>query len=93
MLMADLFMTTLTVDNTPVRYNRIYRYQWRTNMCALPGIWITQIEKLVTGNWGWHFIPHKNMNYNRENWYEDQTLFITFENQDDLVQAKLCIKN
>jgi hypothetical protein len=87
-------MTSLTVSRPETSgYNKMYRHQWRTNMCALPGHWIAQIEKLITGNWGWHFIPHKNMDYRRENWYEDQTLFITFEKQEDLIQVRLCIKN
>ena len=74
-------------------YNKIYRFQWRTNMYALPSHWIDAINSIAQNQWGWHFIPHKNMDYNRENWYEDQTLYITFEDEQDLVQAKLCIKN
>ena len=74
-------------------YNKIYRYQWRTNKYALPSYWIDQINRIVHSKWGWHFIPHKNIDYRRENWYEDQTLFITFEDEQDLVQAKLCIEN
>jgi hypothetical protein len=73
-------------------YNKIYPYQWRTNRYALPSGWIKQIGQLSTGNWGWHFIPHKNMDYRKAEWYKDQTLFITFENQEDLIQVKLCIE-
>jgi hypothetical protein len=100
-LTVDLSMTNLTVKRTETSgynyytrgYNKIFRNQWRTNRYALPDLWVAQIDKVVTGNWGWHFIPHKNIDYQRPNWYEDQTLVITFENQHDLVQVKLCIKN
>ena len=93
-LMADISMTNLTVSRTETSgYNKIFRNQWRTSKYALPGLWVSQIEKVITGNWGWHFIPHKNMDYQLPNWYEYQTLVVTFENQHDLVQVKLCIKN
>ena len=71
-------------------YNAIFRYQWRTHTNALP-MHVIEIINRITDNrlWGWTFSPHKNMDYTRPNWYEDQTLILTFDNQDDLVQAKL----
>jgi hypothetical protein len=74
-------------------YNKVYRHQWRTSMNALPMQWINQIDNMTTGRWGWHFIPHKNMDYRRNDWHEDQTLFLTFELQDDLVQVMLSLGN
>ena len=40
---------------------------------------------------GWHFIPHKDINYHSDNWYEKQTLVISFESQTDLITSKLNI--
>lgn len=71
-------------------YNLIFRYQWRTNTNALPMHVISTINKLTdTRKWGWTFSPHKNMDYHRTDWYKDQTLILTFEDQADLIQAKL----
>ena len=71
-------------------YNVICRYQWRTHTNALPMHVISIINRITDDRkWGWLFSPHKNMDYRRPNWYEDQTLILTFENCDDLVQAKL----
>jgi hypothetical protein len=71
-------------------YNIIYRHQWRTHTNTLPMHLIGLIDK-ITGDrrWGWTFSPHKNMNYNSPNWYENQTLILTFEDQADLIQTKL----
>ena len=73
------------------RYNKIYRYQWRTSVFALPQIVWQKLDKLCAKDWGYHFIPHTCMDYTRPNWYEDQTLYLTFQDHDDLVNAKLSI--
>ena len=73
------------------RYNKIYRYQWRTSVFALPQIVWQKLDKLCAKDWGYHFIPHACMDYTRPNWYEDQTLYLTFQDHDDLVNAKLSI--
>ena len=71
-------------------YNFIFRYQWRTHTNALPMQVIHVINNITEDRkWGWTFSPHKNMDYSRPNWYEDQTLILTFENQEDLIQTKL----
>jgi hypothetical protein len=71
-------------------YNLIYRHQWRTHTNALPMHIISLIHKITEDRkWGWTFSPHKNMDYNSPNWYENQTLILTFEDQSDLVQTKL----
>ena len=88
--MGVLFVKTKISDSG---YNKIYRHHWRTNLWGLPSTWIDHIDSVVTGLWGWHFTPHKNMDYRREKWYEDQTLVITFENYADLIQVKLSVKN
>lgn len=73
-------------------YNKIFKYQWATSTYALPMTVSDKIQSFVRGRWGWHFIPHENMDYNRENWYENQTLILSFENKWDLVQARLSVK-
>lgn len=71
-------------------YNFIFRHQWRTHTNALPMHVIGIIDRITEDRkWGWTFSPHKNMDYSRPNWYEDQTLILTFEDQSDLVQTKL----
>ena len=75
-------------------YNVIFRYQWRTHTNALPMHVISIINTITEDRkWGWNFSPHKNMDYTRPNWYEDQTLILTFEDQSDLVQTKLEISH
>jgi hypothetical protein len=72
-------------------YNCIFRHKWRVlGKYALGSTWIPEIHKIVEDRgWGWHFIPHKNMDYRKDNWYEDQTLVLSFENKDDMIQAIL----
>lgn len=71
-------------------YNKIYKYQWRTRTNSLPMHVLEIITKSTNGRrWGWFFMPHENMDYNSPNWYENQTLVLSFEDQADLVQAKL----
>lgn len=72
-------------------YNKIYQYQWRTTQYAIPMTSTSKISNLVEGRWGWHFLPHKNMDYSRENWFEDQTLVISFEKKMDLILCKLLV--
>lgn len=71
-------------------YNKIYRYQWHTCCYALPMQVIELIDVITQGRkWGWHFIPSPQMDYNREEWYKDQRLVISFDNDFDLIQSKL----
>lgn len=72
-------------------YNKIFKHSWKTTEYAIPMTAIDKISKIVSGKWGWHFIPNKNMNYTRQNWYEDQILYLTFENKFDLILCKLMI--
>lgn len=79
------------LKNKPERYNKIYRHQWRTSVYALPQIVWQKLDKICTKDWGYHFIPHAVMDYSRPNWYEDQTLYLTFQDYDDLINAKLSL--
>ena len=47
--------------------------------------------ELCEKRFGWHFIPHRNMQYEKEDWYRDQTLVISFESETDLITSKLNI--
>jgi len=93
--MADPLRTT-EADFTELslkeeRYNKIYRYTWRTTVYALPqSVWY-KLDAICKGRWGYFFIPNSNMDWNADNWYENQTLYITFEEESDLIQAKLSI--
>lgn len=72
-------------------YNCIFKHIWRVlGKYALKSSWIWTISKIVDGrDWGWYFIPNKNMDYRKDNWYEDQTLILSFENKDDMIQVML----
>ena len=72
-------------------YNKIYKYSWKTPTYGLPMHVSNKIASMVTGRWGWHFVPHENMDYNSDDWYENQTLVITFERKWDLVMCRLMI--
>jgi len=77
--------------NDDCGYNKIYKYSWTTRQYGLPLHASQKIAKLVKGRWGWHFIPHENMDYNSDDWFENQTLILTFENKWDLVMSRLCV--
>lgn len=89
--MADSF--NYSADNLPddCGYNKIYKHQWKTFTNALPMTAVSEIHNLVRKRWGWHFLPHKNMDYGREDWYKDQTLYLTFESKMDLILAKMLV--
>ena len=89
--MAESF--NYSADKLPAGcgYNVIYKHQWTTNTNALPMTAVTEIQNLVRKRWGWHFVPHKDMDYNRDDWYKKQTLCITFENKMDLILSKLLV--
>ena len=72
-------------------YNKIFEHQWRTHVYALPLSAINLIKKIALDKWGWHFIPHKNMQWEKEDWFKDQTLVLSFESKTDLITSKLNI--
>jgi len=72
-------------------YNKIYQYQWHTHVNALPMTAKTLMESVCDKRFGWHFIPHKTMNWQSEDWYKDQTLVLSFESKIDLITSKLNI--
>ena len=49
-------------------YNHIFKHQIKTRTYGLSGSLIPQIHKLCEGKWGWHFRPHKDMDYSRTNY-------------------------
>tara|TARA_Y100001938_G_C7920666_1_gene344313 strand:- start:158 stop:415 length:258 start_codon:yes stop_codon:yes gene_type:complete len=72
-------------------YNKIFKHQWRTRDYGINMSTIERISKLVSGRWGWHFKAHKDMDYSRDNWYENQTCYVSFERKWDLILVKLLI--
>jgi len=70
-------------------YNKIYKYQWITNVYGLPMSAKELMLDICEKKFGWHFLPHKDMNYHSDNWYEKQTLVISFESKMDLITSKL----
>lgn len=89
--MAESFNYTTSSLPDDCGYNKIFKYQWKTTTYALPMTSVNEIHRLVKKRWGWHFIPHKNMDYSRDDWYLNQTLYLTFENKMDLILAKLLV--
>ena len=90
---VDMRTPDLVEDTLPddCGYNKIYKYSWNTPTYGLPMHTSKKIANMVTGRWGWHFVPHENMDYNSDDWYENQTLVITFEKKWDLVMCRLMI--
>lgn len=79
------------VKNKTGQYNKVYPHKWKTNVNALPmGIKVF-LDDTLEGSYGWHFVPHKGIDWQAEDWYKDQTLFLTFELQQDLIQSKLSV--
>ena len=72
-------------------YNKIFEHQWRTHVYALPLSAINVIKKIALDKWGWHFIPHKNMQWEKDDWFKDQTLVISFADKDDLINCRFSI--
>ena len=52
---------------------------------------INVIKKIALDKWGWHFIPHKNMQWEKDDWFKDQTLVISFSDKDDLINCRFSI--
>ncbi len=69
-------------------YNKIFKYEWVTHTNALPMTVSELLSKMCSRKWGWHFVPHRNMNYAQDDWYKNQTLILTFESKWDLIHAK-----
>ena len=72
-------------------YNKIFEHQWRTHVYALPLSAINVIKKIALDKWGWHFIPHKNMQWEKDDWFKDQTLVLSFSDKDDLINCRFSI--
>lgn len=73
-------------------YNKRFAHSYGINAYGLPASCIAQIQSIVTGKWGWHFIPNSDMDYARDNWYERQQCYVSFENKHDLIQVILQVK-
>jgi len=89
--MAESFNYGTTALPDDCGDNKIFKYQWKTTTNALPMTSVNEIHNIVSGPWGWHFVPNENMDYSRENWYENQTLYISFKNRMDLILCKLIV--
>ena len=72
-------------------YNKIYRYNWITPVYGLSMSLIPVIHELCKKRWGWHFKPHKDMNYHSDKWFEKQNMVLSFEDQKDLVFVKITV--
>lgn len=72
-------------------YNIVFKHNWRTPVYGLSMGLIPVIHKICKKRWGWHFKPHKDINYHSDQWYEKQNLVLSFESQIDLIIVKLSI--
>ena len=70
-------------------YNHIFAYKIKLNSYSVPGTYITWANDNCTFKWGWHFVPHENMNWQADDWYHNQTAYMSFEDVDDALQAAL----
>lgn len=74
--------------NRTGEYNIVYKYHWRTGMSGLPGETKNWLDDNCVGAWGWHFIRIPDDEC--EKVYQDE-LVLTFEDQYDLINAKLML--
>lgn len=72
-------------------YNKIFPHKWCLYTYGVSQSLIESISKIAKYRWGWHFVPTSKMDYRKNNWFEDQTAYLTFENFDDLLQCKLSL--
>ena len=70
-------------------YNKVFQHKYCLNAHGVPGGLIAEMITKCNHRFGWHFVAHSNMNYYRDDWYEDQTAYISFEDQVDLVNVVL----
>lgn len=82
-----------SVDKLPddVGYNCIYKHKWNIQHHGLALSTVTDIQGLIKNRWGWHFEPHKDMDYQSDHWFEKQDCILSFESRYDLILCKLCI--
>ena len=72
-------------------YNKLYSHNWITPVYGLSMTLIPVIHDICKKRWGWHFRPHKDMNYHKDNWYEKQNMVLSFESKFDLILVKLMV--
>lgn len=70
-------------------YNWVYAHKFCLNTHGVPGTLIELMNHVCQSKWGWHFVAHDDMNYARDDWYENQTAYISFEDPIDLANVIL----
>lgn len=70
-------------------YNFIHPHVFCLNSNSVPGTLVELMAKECKHKFGWHFVAHSNMNYYSEEWYKDQTAYVSFECNIDLVNVML----
>ncbi len=81
------------IDAVEDIYNKHYQYVWRTSTYALPMSTVDILRALCTGKWGYYFdskgdpIGSGNLGPH----YMDSIMCLTFELEEDMVQAKLSL--
>tara|TARA_B110000444_G_scaffold14259_1_gene12193 strand:- start:3035 stop:3304 length:270 start_codon:yes stop_codon:yes gene_type:complete len=79
-------------------YNYFGRFEYVTNSNAIGLDVVKEIDGIVTGKWGWRFIPIEGKekqwaDQSNDSWYEQQRCIIGFDMHDDLVQSILQVGN
>lgn len=72
-------------------YNKRFFYLWPLKVHGVNATMVTWCTNNCKGKFGWHFIPNSHMNYDSDDWFKNQTAFLSFEYKEDLLQAKLSI--
>lgn len=80
------------IDESDI-YNKHYQYVWRTNTYALPMPTVDILRATCTGKWGYYFDSKSDPigSGNRGPHYMHSVMCLTFEKEEDLIQAKLSI--
>lgn len=73
-------------------YNQRFKHSYGIGSYGIGMHCIQKIAEICDKRrWGWYFKPTEKMDYGRQDWYEDQECFISFESKQDLIQVILSV--
>ena len=81
------------INHSDCGYNAVFKYKIELNDYAVNADMIQWMEENCSDKYGWHFVPHdRQMPFpfgDAEDWYKDQTAFVSFANKTDAIMFSL----
>ena len=81
------------INHAECGYNAVFKYKIELNDYAVNAEMIKWMEENCSDKYGWHFVPHgRQMPFpfgDDDDWYKDQTAFVSFENKTDAIMFSL----